>query len=275
VVGNDLGENFLFLLQPKNFSRYLLDNSPLGSGDGRKCVPAAIGKSGSLQQEKAMKAILATLVVFLGTTIASADITVTGNGKITFVPDLAHVSVGVSSDGRIAVDAWKANAEIVKRLFQVLKDYSIDSKDMKTAGLNVSPKYVTPHGKQPQLVGYTVTYNLELTVRRLDRLGKVLDALVANGANRGMNISFSFSKLDTLVDQARAKAVSDARHKAELYVHGAGAHVGAVVAIAEGTGWQPMRIYYEKAAVGADLPVTPGQQEFTATVTVTYTIENG
>jgi uncharacterized protein YggE len=224
-----------------------------------------------------MKTKLATLAMLVFTGVASAEITMTGNGKITYVPNMAQVSFGVSSDAKTADEAWKANAEIVKKLFQVLHERGIDPKDLKTTGLNISPKFIYPKDKKPQLVGYTVTYNLDLTVRKLNELGGTLDALVAGGANRGMNISFTFDDLDALLEQARIKAVADARHKADLYVKGTGAHLGAVVAIVEGQYLPPQRFYYERSVkAGADnLPVAVGQQDLTVSVTVTWTIENG
>ena len=223
-----------------------------------------------------MKAKLATLAVLLCAGVASADITVTGNGKITYIPNLAQVAVGVSSDGRTAADAWQANAEIVKKLFKALKEQGIDEKDIKTTGLNVSPKYIYPKDKKPQLVGYTVTYNLDVTVRKLNELGETLDSLVANGANRGMNLTFTCDNLDELMDQARAKAVADARHKAEVYVKGAGAQLGAVLSISDGQPQLYRQFYYEHVAKGGtSLPIAVGQQDFTVNVTVTYTIENG
>jgi uncharacterized protein YggE len=222
-----------------------------------------------------MKTQLATLALLAFTGVASANITMTGNGKITYVPNVAQVSFGVSSDAKTAAEAWQANAEIVKKLFQVLKDRGIDPKDLKTTGLNISPKYIYPKDKKPQLVGYTATYNLELMARKLDELGGTLDALVGAGANRGMNLSFTYDNLDSLIDQARAKAVADARHKADLYTKGAGAHLGAVVAIVEGNYMPPRPFYYEhtlKAA--ADLPIAVGQKDLSVSVTVTWTIEN-
>src|SRR2546428_730079 len=131
-----------------------------------------------------MKTKLATLALLVFTGVASADITMTGNGKITYLPNVAQVSFGVSFDAKTANEAWQANAEIVKKLFQVLQERGIDPKDVKTTGLNISPKYFYPKNKKPQLVGYTVTYNLDITVRKLNELGGTLDALVANGANR-------------------------------------------------------------------------------------------
>jgi uncharacterized protein YggE len=223
-----------------------------------------------------MKTKLATLAMFLFTGVASANITVTGTGKIVYVPNLAQVSVGISSDGRTAADAWKTNAEIVNKLFKALREQGIDEKDIKTTGLNVSPKYIYPKDKKPQLVGYTVTYNLDVSVRKLDHLGETLDALVSNGANRGMNLTFTYDNLDDLIDQARVKAIGDARHKAEVFVKGAGAQLGAVLAISDNQPLLYRSFYYEHvpAAKGASLPIAAGQQEFTVNVTVTYTIEN-
>ena len=217
------------------------------------------------------------LAMLLVAGIASANITVTGDGKITFVPNMGTISAGVSSDAREAADAWKKNADIVKKLFEALKKLGIDPKDLKTTGLNISPKYIYPKDKKPQLVGYTATYNLDVTIRKLSEMGKTLDALVANGANRGMNINFSYDNLDQLLDQARLKAAAEARKKAELYVKGAGAQLGAVVSIHEGTYYPPQPFYYRHTLkeAAADLPIAMGRQDLSATVTVTYTIENG
>jgi uncharacterized protein YggE len=209
--------------------------------------------------------------------IASANITVTGDGKITYVPNIGTISAGVSSDAREAADAWKKNADIVKKIFDALKQQGIDPKDLKTTGVNISPNHIYPKGKKPQLVGYTATYNLDVTIRKLNEMGKTLDALVANGANRGMSISFTYDNLEQLLDQARLKAAAEARKKAELYVKGAGANLGAVVTIHEGNYFPPRPFYYEHTmrAAKVDLPIAVGRQDLSVTVTVTYTIENG
>jgi uncharacterized protein YggE len=222
-----------------------------------------------------MRAILATLLTCACTGIASANITITGTGKIVYVPDIGYVTVGVSSDGVTAAEAWQKNSTIVKRIFDVLKAQGIDPKDMKTSGLSVTPRYVHPKDKEPQLVGYTVTYDLAVTVRKLDELGKVLDEMVENGANRNVGISFGSSEAEKLLDQARARAVAEARRRAELYVTGAGGQLGQLVSITEGS-HSPWPMYrYElasKAGNDATLPIAAGQQEVSVSVTVEYTI---
>ena len=121
-----------------------------------------------------MKHTLATLVAFAFAGTASAQITVTGTGKVTYVPNMAHVNVSVSSDAKTAAGAWQKNAEIVRKLFSVLKDFHVDEKDFKTTGLHVNPRYVHRKDQEPQLVGYTVAYDLTVTVRQLDRHGALL-----------------------------------------------------------------------------------------------------
>src|SRR5438045_3038551 len=145
-----------------------------------------------------MKALLAPLIVLLFAGLASANVTVTGNGKLTYVPDLLHLVAGVSSDGKTATEAWQKNEEAVKKMFEALKAFGIDSKDVQTSGLNLSPRYVHHTGQEPELVGYTASYDLSVTVRKLVDAGRVLDALVENGANRHMNIAFGSSELDQL-----------------------------------------------------------------------------
>jgi uncharacterized protein YggE len=223
-----------------------------------------------------MKPLFASLALMVCAGLASADVTVVGNGKITYTPDIGYLSAGVTSEGKTAAEAWQKNGEIVQRLFEALKAHGIDPKDLKTTNLNVAPKYVTHNDKEPELVGYTATYDLSVTVRKLDDLGRVVDDLVANGANRHMGISFGCSDPDRLLDEARAKAVADARHKAEIYAAGAGCELGLVQSISEGAGYVPQRYEFERAVAAKDapLPIAAGQQEMTVQVTVVYAVSH-
>jgi uncharacterized protein YggE len=91
-----------------------------------------------------------------------------------------------------------------------------------------------------------------------------------------MNIAFGCDNPEELLDQARMRAVADARRKAELYVKGAGASLGVVVSISEGQAMPFQQFRYEHLAAGsADaLPIAAGQQSLNVSVTVTYTINN-
>ena len=149
-----------------------------------------------------MKAFLSTLCALLCVGAASANITVTGTGKVLYTPDLGNIIVGVSSEGKTANEAWNKNRELVARLFEVLKKNGILPKDMKTSNLAITPHYVEKDKKQV-LVGYIASYDLAVVVRKLDELGTILDGLVENGANRNVSLSFGCSDMDKLTDQAR------------------------------------------------------------------------
>jgi uncharacterized protein YggE len=223
-----------------------------------------------------MRTALATLLTLVCGGIASANVTVNGTGKVTYLPDLGTISAGVSSDGKTADEAWQKNAAVVRRLFEVLKSYGIEERDFKTAGLNLAPRYVTRKDQEPLLVGYTATYDLSVTVRNLKDLGKVLDGLVAGGANRHMNIGFGCADPDRLLDQARVRAVADARKKAEIYATGAGAALGPVQSISEGSvsPWRSLVLEHVPGMADKSLPIAAGEQEMSVTVTVVYALNH-
>jgi uncharacterized protein len=227
-----------------------------------------------------MKAALASVVaLFLMSGVASANITVTGQGKIKYTPNLAYLTLTASSEAKTAAEAWQLNGAVVQKMFDVLKEFGIDETDFKTAGVQVTPRYDRPKDKAPVIVGYTVSYDLSITVRNLKKLGKLLDRMVEAGANRGMSITFAMDSPEVLLDQARAAAVADARKKAEIFVKGAGGQLGQLVTIIEGNAVMHRQFQYEHLAAtpGGDssLPIAAGQQELTVTVTVTYGINNG
>src|SRR5258707_10011256 len=131
-----------------------------------------------------MKAILASVCALAFVGAASANISVTGTGKVTYVPDLAHVNVGASSEGKTAAEAWQKNGEIVRKVFDALQKLGIAAKDLKTNRLSVSPRYLYVKGQPPKLLGYTASYNLTVTVRDFKKLGALPHGAVARGANR-------------------------------------------------------------------------------------------
>jgi len=223
-----------------------------------------------------MRTALATLATLVVAGVAQANVSITGHGKVTYVPNMAYVHASVSNEAKTAAEAWQKTSEAVKRLFQVLKDYGVDEKDFKTAGLNISPKFIHPKDKEPILVGYTVTYDLQITMRQLARLGAMLDQLVAGGANRGMGVSFSHDQLDQLIEDARLAAVTDARQRAEKYVRAAGGSLGALLSISEFQPFQPRmyRLEHAPASGDAGLPMAGGTQDLNASITITYAINN-
>jgi uncharacterized protein YggE len=234
-----------------------------------------------------MKKFLAILALFAGTGIAAASttdpapsITITGHGKVLYVPDMGYIHVGVSSDGVTAAEAWQKNEAVVKKIFEALKDLGLQEKDFKTTNLNVTPRYLQRKDEAPKFLGYSVTYDLVVTVRQLARMGALLDRMVSAGANRNMNVSFGCSKLDELTEQARVNAVADARKKANLYVTGASpsARLGDLLGISDTLNFPQARLFPVDAMAlregAASLPIAAGEQQLDVTVTIRWGIDN-
>lgn len=234
-----------------------------------------------------MKKLVTTLVLLActGLAVASANepnpsITITGTGKITYAPDTGYIHVGIASDGVTAAEAWAKNEAIVKRIFEALKDLGVEEKDFKTTNLNVQPRYLHKKDQPPKFLGYTASYQLSVRVRKLDQMGTLLDRMVDAGANRNMNISFGHSRLDELVDEARTKAVAEARRRANLYVTGASpnARLGDVLSINDGSHHHPGQRFDVDALLVREgkmaMPIAPGEQELSVAVTIRWAINN-
>jgi uncharacterized protein YggE len=203
------------------------------------------------------------------------SITVVGSGEVSAKPDMAQIQVGVTTESPTAAKALKANNEAMERLLKTLTEKGIADKDMQTSNLSVSPRYENPQpGKRAELVGYEVTNQVLIRVRKLAGLGEILDELVSKGANQVHGISFSVAEQDPLLDQARVKAMQEAQRKATLYAAVAGVKAGRVLRIEEATPHVPTPQFFGVAATrAAAVPIAPGEQQYHASVTVTYALD--
>jgi uncharacterized protein YggE len=225
-----------------------------------------------------------------GTTMADEPqkptISVTGTGKISAAPDTAEITVGVTNQGKTAREALSANNEAMARLLEIVKEHGVASKDVQTSNINISPQYSQPRppapgrapdeGFVPRIVGYNVTNTVSITSRNLDKLGELLDAVVGGGANQMHGISFRVDEPEKLLDQARKKAMADAKRKAEQLAGEAGVVLGPPMQISESGGYVPQPKMMGRAmmmAAEAAVPVAPGEQELNVSVSVVYELK--
>jgi uncharacterized protein YggE len=204
-------------------------------------------------------------------------ITVQGAGEATSVPDVARINVGVVSEAKTAGEALSANNEAMTRLFTVLDEFDVAGRDRQTTGFNVSPRYDRPgrDGGTPEIVGYQVNNQVSVRVRKLDDLGKLLDALVKDGANRIHGIGFALDDPTAIYDEARKNAIADAKRRADLYAAALGVEVGSVVNVTELSIRSPRtELSTARMMAAKAVPVAPGEQEFSASVTVVFEIDD-
>ena len=207
-------------------------------------------------------------------TPSQRSVTVTGTATIKAAPDEAVVSLGVQTQANTAQGALTENAVRMTAVLNALADEGIDKSDIATSYVSLYPTY----GQNGQEVtGYQASNQIDVTVRDLSKVGRVIDAAVGAGANLTNGITFQLSDQNQGVNQALADAVKNARDKAETLAAAGNASLGDVVTIQEGT---PPSVYppimYDRAlaagAASTPTPIQPPTLETQVTVTVTWAL---
>ena len=237
-------------------------------------APLALALSLSLSGTTAMaQAVQAPIAA------TSALLTVNAEGKTARTPDLAVFNAGVTSQGKTAGEALSANAADMTRVIATLKQAGIADKDIQTSQISLNPIYgqpvVQPNGmviQEQRIVGYQATNNVMIRSRDIKNFGKVLDALVASGANQVNGPSFQLADPSAANDEARVSAIKAARARAELYARAAGLRVVRIVSISESGGYAPPQPMYARAmkAEADSTPILAGEVEAAVSVVVQF-----
>ena len=217
------------------------------------------------------------LTLGLGTAGFAGDtpgtITVTGSSTITVVPDLATISLGVTTNGTTAAAAMSANSDALAAVMTRLKATGIDDRDMQTSNLSINPNWVTnAAGTASEIHGYIANNMLTVRIKAIGTTGIVLDAAVSDGANTLNGLTFGLLDQRPTEDQARKQAVADALARANLLAAASGAKLGPILSIAEADGLQPQPYQTFSKSDAAAVPVAAGEVGITASVTIVFQI---
>jgi uncharacterized protein YggE len=192
-------------------------------------------------------AFLAALLIGVATLPAAAQAqqsaitqTITGTrldlevaGEVTRVPDVAIISAGVVSRSATASGALQDSADRMGRVLAALKRAGVADRDLQTSNISLNPEYRYPQNADPQLIGYTASNTLTVRFRDVRTSGKILDALVAQGANQINGPNLVVDNPQAALDEARAQAVTKGRARADLYARSLGMRVVRLVSLAE------------------------------------------
>jgi uncharacterized protein YggE len=219
-------------------------------------------------------ALIATMITALPLQAGAAEklVTVTGEATISVAPDMAVIRIGVTTQGKSARDASLANAKEMTSVLAAVKKSGVAERDVQTSRLSLQPRYDTSQSGTARLLGFQVTNQVTVKIRKVDDLPSILDRAIAAGANEMSGIEFVVSQQSQLLDQTRAEAMADARRKAAIYAKAAGAKLGRVMSIRDG-GASPPPHPVMRAMRADAVPVAPGEQTLRANVTVSYELE--
>lgn len=206
---------------------------------------------------------------------SASGITVAGTARVEGVPDTLRLDIGVSIVGD-SVDAALTKANSTSAALQKsLRDKGVAERDIASTQLSIQPQYDYDRSTST-ITGYQVTQSVTAKVRDLDKAGQVIGAATAAGGDATVidGISFDLEDNAALLSDARERAVTDAKAKAEEYARATGRGLGQVVRLVESTVDEPRPYVSELEAARADgaldVPLAPGTQTVSVEVQVTY-----
>lgn len=196
----------------------------------------------------------------------SDTVTVNGIGTVMAVPDEAQMSFGVESRRPTAQAAVAANADAMQKVIAALRQAG--ARKIATQWVSVYP-FTNEDGS---IQGYLASNSVS-AVSDVEDAPALIDAAAAAGANQVSGPGLSSSNAEALYRQALAKSVDDARARAEVLAKAAGRTLGEITSIVESGAAPPPGPLYDKAeAAASSTPIVPGQQEISATISVTFSL---
>jgi uncharacterized protein YggE len=206
---------------------------------------------------------------------------VTGAGMAYLTPDIAYLYIGVHTEMPTASESVAANNVQTEQVIAALTKSGVDAKDIRTTNFSIwsfdkyDPAFGTPTGEKY----YAVDNTVYVTVRKLDKLGDLLDTVVKAGANSINSIQFDVADKTAAMKEARTAAVKNAQEQAQELAATAGVTLGDITNISyyDAVPSPIMDSFGRGGGGGGDaastVPIQPGQMTLTVTVSLTYEIK--
>jgi uncharacterized protein YggE len=201
---------------------------------------------------------------------------VTGTGMVSITPDIAYISIGVHTEAPSASAAVDENNAQTQKVIDSLKKSGVAAEDIRTTNFSIWPNQKYDPQGQPVGTAYAVDNTVYVTVRDLAKMGELLDAAIAAGANTIYSVSFDLADKTADTKKARDLAVKNAQDQAAELAASAGVTLGEVQTISySDSGATPYMDYGKGGGGGAasSVPINPGTLQLTTTVSMTYFIK--
>jgi uncharacterized protein YggE len=205
-------------------------------------------------------------------------ISISGEGKVTAIPDIASVTLGMENTSLDIQAAQKKNSDTINALITQLKALGIDAKDIQTVNYSILPQYDYSSGKQV-LTGYSISQNITVKIRKTDQVSAVLKIAGDLKLNQVGGLSFDIDQPEIYQQQARTIALQNAKDKAEALAKIMGVKLGKVISFSESSSYNaPYPLYAAKSDLGigggGTAPsVAPGSQDIIIDATIVYELD--
>jgi uncharacterized protein len=199
------------------------------------------------------------------------------SGEVMRVPDVAIISAGVVSRSTTASGALQDSAARMQRVLAALKRAGVADRDIQTSNISLNPEYRYPQNAEQELVGYTASNTLTVRFRDIQTSGKIVDALVRQGANQINGPNLIVDNPQAALDEARAQAVTKGRARADLYARALGMRVTRLVSVAEQGGNGVILPMAQQALVVTGgrtrSNIESGEQKLQVTLSMTFELQ--
>lgn len=210
----------------------------------------------------------------------TTGIWVTGEGKVSVVPDVAILNMGVEAQAISVAEAQQQATEAMGAVMTVLDSYGIAEKDIKTRYYSIYPVKRWQNDEEI-LIGYRVNNMVTVKIRNMDDTGTIIDAVIEAGGDytRINSISFTVDDPTDYYEDVRELAIEDAQEKAKQLAKLAKVDLGEPTYINEGSVYVPTPYdFYRGEAIPVPAPapttsISPGETEIRLTVQVVFSIE--
>lgn len=199
-------------------------------------------------------------------------LSVSARADASRTPDVATLSTGVVTQASDANAALKANSAQMAKVVATIRAAGVAERDVQTSGISIQPQYRYAENQPPAITGYQASNTVNVKLRDVAKMGKVLDALVASGANQINGPSFGIDNAEPLYDQARVEALRRARDRADTYAKALDLRVRRIVSISEGGAAMPVPMPRMAAmkAEAYDTPVAAGESSVSVNLDVVF-----
>lgn len=204
-------------------------------------------------------------------------INVTGDGEVNVVPDIANLSLGVTTEDSTVDKAQKNNSAAINKIVEAIKAAGVAAEDIKTSNYSINPKYnYNEETGVSTIIGYTVDSTLSVTVKNIESVGNIIDIAVANGANNSNGVTFGVGDYEKYYNKALANAIVNAKAKAQSIADALNVKLSTLITVTENSNGIPSEypIFHDLSSVknsgGQGTTIETGLYKIKANVSLVY-----
>jgi uncharacterized protein YggE len=236
------------------------------------------------------------------------QITVSGEGKVYAKPDVALVNLGVTTQATTVADVTKQNTDKMNAVIDAVKKMGVADKDIQTTNYSLTPVYDTnylvptsvptaggvpmmypssgsgtimPVRGSSKLTGYRLEQDVQVKIRDFTKVGDILSQSTAAGANLVGDLQFTIDNPEQFKEQARAKAIAQAKSNAQNLSKESGINLGKLINVYENYIYPMAYSANSLKGMGGGVSdatppsptIQPGQQEIDVTINLTYQVK--